>query len=305
LRLLITGASGLLGSELSKMALQEGYDVYSAYFKHKKTHGKPVKLDIRKLRSVERTFKEIKPDVTIHAAALTEVDRCEREKEFAWDVNAHGTMNIVKQTKESRILLVYVSTDYVFSGERGLYAETDEPNPVNYYGETKLVGEQEVKNSQSEWCIVRPSVIYGALPIAKKHNFALWVINELRKRKDIDIVTDQWVSPTLNTNLAEMILEIIESHLTGIYHLAGASRINRFRFAHMLANTFNLDRNSIKPSTLEKMNWLARRPKDCSLNVSKATRTLTHKPMKIEKALKKLKAELIRLGDRSRAVKHG
>lgn len=294
LRLLITGASGLLGLEISKKALHKGYDVYSAYHKHEKTYGKPVKLDIRDYKSVEKTFKEIKPDFTIHAAALTDLDRCEQEKEHAWDVNAHGTMNIVEQSKNFRTFLVYVSTDYVFSGEKGLYVETDEPNPVNYYGRTKLMGEQEVKNSQSKWCIARPSVIYGAFPVAGKHNFALWLIRELQKGKDIDIVADQWVSPTLNTNLAEMILEIVEKHLTGIYHLAGASRISRLQFAQMLADTFNLDRNAIKPSTLEKMNWLAKRPKDSSLNVSKATRILTNRPMKIEEALKKLKTELIR-----------
>lgn len=294
MRLLITGASGLLGLAISKIAVQKGYEVYSAYHTHEKTYGKPVRLDIRDYKSVEKIFKEIKPDFAIHAAAITDVDRCEQEKELAWDVNVQGTKNIVEQAKNLETFLVYVSTDYVFSGKKGLYAESDEPNPVNYYGQTKLKGEQEVKNSQSEWCIVRPSVIYGAFPVAERHNFALWAINEIRKRKDIEIITDQWVSPTLNTNLANMILEIIERHLTGIYHLAGASRTSRFQFAHMLAETFNLDRNAIKPTTLEKMNWLANRPKDSSLKVSKATRTLTHKPMKIERALKKLKAELTR-----------
>jgi len=301
LRLLITGASGLLGLEISKIALRKGYDVYSAYHKHKKTYGKLVKLDIRNYKNIEKSFKEIKPDFTLHAAALTDVDRCEQEKKLAWDVNAQGTKNIVEQVKNFKRFLVYVSTDYVFSGEKGFYVETDEPNPVNYYGHTKLMGEQKVRSLQSEWCIVRPSVIYGALPVAGKHNFALWLMDRLQKRKSAKIVADQWVSPTLNTNLAEMILEIVERHLTGVYHLAGASRISRFRFAEKLADIFNLDRKLIKPSNMEKMNWLAKRPKDSSLNVSKALRTLINRPMKIEEALKKLKSE-VTASNRSKQV---
>ncbi len=173
MRLLITGASGLLGLKISKIAVQKGYDVYSAYHKHEKTYGKPVKLNICNYKSVEKTFREIKPDFVIHAAAITDVDRCEQEKELAWDVNVQGTINVVEQTKNFKTFLVYVSTDYVFSGEKGSYIETDELKPVNYYGQTKLIGEQEVKKLQSEWCIIRPSVIYGAFLVAGKHNFAL------------------------------------------------------------------------------------------------------------------------------------
>jgi len=188
--------------------------------------------------------------------------------------------------------LIYVSTDYVFSGKKGMYTETDETKPINHYGKTKLEGEKIVRNLMPDWCIARPSVIYGSVPAAGKTNFALWVIDKLRKGEQIKIITDQYVSPTINTNLAEMILEVAQRRLTGIYHLSGATPINRYDFACLIAETFDLNKNLIKPAKSEEMNWNAQRPKNTSLNIEKASRTLTKKPLKIEDALNKLKEEI-------------
>ena len=195
-------------------------------------------------------------------------------------------------SKEYKAFLVYISTDYVFKGDRGMYRERDEPNPVNYYGLTKLEGEKAVSRILSEFCIARPSVIYGSKPASGKTNFALWVLEKLKNREPIKVVVDQWNSPTLNSNLAEMILEAVDRRLIGIYHLAGASRISRYMFAKTLAETFNLDHSLINPTTMNELRWIANRPRDSSLDVGKAMQLLHTKPLEVREAIKKLRREL-------------
>ncbi len=293
MKLLITGGSGLLGSKIAEIAEKRGLEVYSGYNEHEAIYGNPVKLNICDKNNVIKTFECLKPEAVVHAAALTHVDRCEKNKELAREVNVEGTENIVCSSEFHNSFIVYISTDYVFSGEEGMYDETDETDPINYYGQTKLEAEKIVTESKSDWCIARPSVIYGSSPAAGKENFVLWILNRLKKNEAVRIITDQWVSPTLNTNLAEMILEIIKRKLTGIYHLAGATPINRYEYAKLIAEKFQLDKTLISPTKSSEMNWLAKRPKNSSLNVEKASKTLKNKPLEIEEALDILKNELI------------
>ena len=293
MRLLITGGSGLMGSKTASISVRKRYETYSGYNDHEATNGTPVKLDICDKREVDKAFEKAKPDAVIHAAALTNVDKCEENNELARRVNIRGTKNITEAAEQIKAFLVYVSTDYVFSGEEGSYKETDEPDPVNNYGLTKLEGEKIVTSSNLEWCIARSSVIYGSTPAAGKDNFVLWVLNKLRNEEPLRIVTDQRVSPTLNTSLAEMTLEILERRLIGVYHLAGATPLNRYEFARLIAETFQLDEGLIAPARSSDMKWLAKRPQDSSLNVEKASKTLDNKPLKIREALNRLKEEMI------------
>jgi len=118
-------------------------------------------------------------------------------------------------------------------------------------------------------------------------------MEKLRKGEKINIVTDQWNSPTLNTNLAEMLTEILERKITGIYHLAGAARINRYNFAKLIAKTFGLNEDLVTPTTSNNIKWIGQRPRDSSLDISKASATLHHKPLNIKKSLEILKKELV------------
>jgi dTDP-4-dehydrorhamnose reductase len=292
LRLLITGGSGLLGSKVAEKAILDGYKVYSGFNQHKARAGIPVKLDICEKEVTNKVFTELKPEIVVHSAAITNVDKCEEDKELAWKVNAEGTKRIAELSREHGAFLIYVSTDYVFSGKEGTYRETDETKPINYYGATKLEGEKTVAAITAEWCIARPSVIYGSVPAAGKINFVLWVLDKLRAGEQIKIITDQYISPTFNTNLAEMIIEVARRRLTGIYHLSGATPINRYDFARLIAETFELDKNLIEPAKSEEMKWNAERPKNTSLNVEKASRTLSEKPLEIKDALNRLKEEI-------------
>jgi dTDP-4-dehydrorhamnose reductase len=292
LKLLITGASGLYGSKLAELATARNYEVYSGYSRDQPAYGTHIQFDVSDKNRVEEALKKVNPEVVVHAAALTDVDKCEINNELAWKINVEGTRNIAEAIKSSHAFLVYISTDYVFNGETGRYKETDRPDPINYYGLTKLKAEDLVKDLMDEYCIARPSVIYGSTPAAGKVNFALWVLNKLKRNEQIKIVTDQWNSPTLNTNMADMTLEIIERKLTGTFHLSGATRINRYDFAKLIAQTFNLDTNLMNPNTSAEFSWAAKRPKDSSLNTAKAQQTLKNKPLQINHALERMKQEL-------------
>jgi len=295
LKLLITGASGLYGSKLAELATARNYEVYSGYSRDQPAYGAPIQFDVSDKNQVEEAFKKANPEVVVHAAALTDVDKCEINKELAWKINVEGTRNIAEAVKARRAFLIYISTDYVFNGETGRYRETDRPDPINYYGLTKLKAEELVKDLIGEYCVARGSVIYGSTPAAGKVNFALWVLNKLKRNEQAKIVTDQWNSPTLNTNLVDMTLEIIESKLTGTFHLSGATRINRYDFAKQIAKTFNLDAKLISPSRSAEFSWTAKRPRDSSLNTTKAQQALKSKPLQIKQAVKRMKQELTQL----------
>ena len=291
MKLLITGGSGLYGSKLAQTALAKNIEVYSADIQNLSPRGNFVKIDITNNEAVEEKFGAIEPDVVVHAASLTDVDKCELNKELAWKINVDGTKNILEATRKINSFLVYISTDYVFSGEKGCYVESDAANPINYYGITKLAAEKLVQ-AREEFLIARPSVIYGSTPAAGKVNFALWLIETLRKGEKVKIIKDQWNTPTLNTNLAEMTLEAIDRKLTGVFHLCGASRVSRLEFAQRIAETFGLDKALIEAACSSHFSWPAKRPEDSSLDTLKAQRTFNCKPLKIAEALEQLKHEL-------------
>jgi dTDP-4-dehydrorhamnose reductase len=289
-KLLITGASGLLGTKLCQIALRKNHGVYAAYSQHKPLYGTPVDFNILDLKAGQRALDKMKPDAVVHAAALTNVDKCELEKRLAWKTNVEATENVVRLCKKRDTFLVYVSTDYVFDGEKGMYKETDMPAPINHYGLTKLKGEEAVR-ALDNCCIVRGSVTYGSTPATGKTNFALWLLDNLRKKEEVKIITDQWNSPTLNISMAEMIIETLEKKINGIFHLAGATRLSRYEFAQHVAETFNLDSEYIKPIESKEINWVAKRPRDSSLDVRKAEQTLTIKPLEVHEALEKMKKD--------------
>jgi dTDP-4-dehydrorhamnose reductase len=286
MRLLVTGGGGLMGSKVAELALERGYEVFSGYAHNKPEHGVCVRLNLENKADIINAVKASRAEVIIHTAAITDVDYCEKNKQLAYKVNALGTRVLAKAARDIGAFTIYASTDYVFDGFRGMYREEDATNPINYYGYSKLLGEGCCD------AVARACVIYGARPASGKINFALWLIEQLSRGKNVRIVTDQFITPTLNTNLAEVVLELAETRLSGVYHLSGATRISRFEFACMLADEFELNRDLIFPSRMSEMSWVARRPADSSLDTSKARRCLSSKPLEFREALRTLREEL-------------
>jgi dTDP-4-dehydrorhamnose reductase len=283
-----------LGNRLAELALQSGHDVISGYREHLPLHGKPIALDLTHASEVGKVVSQVHPDAIINTAAMTDVDRCELEPEAAFSANARAVSNVARAAKETDSFLVQVSTDYVFDGKRGSYSENDETRPVNKYGESKLEGEKAVKNELDgeRWSIARSSVVYG-WGRASRPNAATYVYEKLAKGESIRMVRDQFCSPTLNTNLSAMLVEIAERELPGIIHLAGATRLNRFDFAIGLAKTFGLDATLITAVHTNDLKWKARRPEDSSLMVARAQGLLRAAPLNIDHAYEALHREHI------------
>lgn len=287
MKILFTGGSGLFGQAFIELLEKTPYELYVTYNKNPIAYEKAIFLDICDESKVDKIIEKLHPDVIVHAAAFAHVDKCEVEKDRAYNVNVKGTRNVAKAAKRMNAKVIYISTDYVFDGEKGFYSEDDETNPVNYYGLTKLEGEKVIMEICDDFIIARTSVIYGA----NKKNFATWVIEELKQDNQIKIITDQWVSPTLNIDLAEQIIALIERGESGIFHTAGGERISRYDFVLKLAEIFGFDKKLIIPTTTDNMSWIAKRPRDSSLDVSKISNI--KKPYKLEQALHLFK-ELIK-----------
>jgi len=282
LKVLVTGSAGLVGQQVVK-DLSNTHQVFSCYNKLKPEYGDSVKMDLKNCEMISSILTEKKPDIVIHLGAMTGVDLCEKEKTSASEINTKATEIIAKECSKLNSFLVYVSTDYVFDGNLGMYKEDDITNPLSFYGKSKLEGEKVVQNFSTNWCIARTSTPFGLHPTKK--SFPMWVIENLQKQKQIDVLIDQFTSPTYIPNLSRMLIEISERRVTGIIHTAGASKISRYQMASMVSDKLNLDTTLLKQISINKMKWVAQRPKDSSLDVSRASSILNEKPQKIDQSL--------------------
>lgn len=284
-RLFITGFGGQIGTDLALQA--KDWNVLAAYHRTGQDLGvTTVRMDVTEHDRVRALLKEFRPDVVLHAASLTQVDLCERERDLARQVNVEATRALAEACREVGAFLVYFSTDFVFDGERGGYAPTDQPNPINYYGLTKLQGEGFCK----EGLVARTSVVYSPHP--HSFNFARWVVTELRAGKPLRIVTDQIASPSLSSNVAAAALELAARRLPGIQHLAGTEAISRYDFALRIAKEFHLDRSLIAPILTKELQQLARRPRDSSFDVRGAQSLLKIRLLNVEEGLRALHQEM-------------
>jgi len=301
MKLLVVGGSGLLGYKIAESAVKR-YETFFTYnFRPIKIDGcTAIKLDKCERARVHETVQKIKPDVIVDTAALHNVDYCETHREEAWRVNVEGTRNVVDACKAVGAKMIFLSTDYVFDGRKGCYREEDQPNPLSYYAKTKLEAEKIVQASGVPHVIARPSVIYGWNPSelaglksssGKSVNFVIWLISKLKNREEIRIVTDQYSSPTFADNLAECLLTMASSEKQGTYHTAGKSCLNRFEFALKIAETFDLEKDLIKPVTSEVFKQVAERPKRCCLDVSKAERDFEVKFLTVEEGLSEMRTQ--------------
>lgn len=218
LKVLVTGANGQLGLELTEVLHKEGHETIAL--------GRED-LDIGDARSVEQTLEKHNPDMVVNAAAYTDVDGCEEETERAYRVNALGPRNLAQFCEYSGCELLHVSTNYVFDGTgEKPYELFDLPNPLSVYGQTKLAGEEYVKHLCRRWYIVRSAGVYG-----EGHNFVRTMLRVGRERNSLKIKDDEYVSPTYAHDLAAGIAELIEARLYGTYHVTNAGYCSWYEFA--------------------------------------------------------------------------
>lgn len=272
LRVFITGGTGLLGFHLIKAFMDKGYDVHASYHKRKPAYEGNIKwvyLDLEDIERINDVVDAIKPNIVVHSAAYTDVDGCENNKSLAYRVNYIATKTLAHKVSKSNSFMVYISTDYVFDGERGMYKEEDVPCPINFYGLTKLLGEVAIENKLHEKSlIIRVSGLYGYSPMGKK-NFGLNALEMLTQGREVIAFFDQFLSPTYAYYLAHGVVKAIEKDVTGYLHLAG-ERMSRLEFALALAEALRVNKGLIKPVSINEAKLIAKRPRDSSLDTSKA-----------------------------------
>jgi len=292
-KVIIVGCNGLLGQKLVAQ-FRTKYDVLGCGIELQllfKADIRYQQLDITKRPQVKRIIMGEKPHLVINAAAYTDVDRAEKEKELCWAVNVSGVENLSYYTHLVNAKLIHISTDYVFDGYKGNYSENDRPNPLSYYAKSKLAGENAVIASGVEHIIARTAVLYGHAENVRP-NFVTWLISQLKQRKQVTIVDDQIGNPTLADNLSEAIATAVQLDAQGVYHLAGCEAIDRFHFAIKIAEIFELDTNLIQKGKSDTLKQLAQRPLNASLNVSKALTELGVNLYNVTEGLQVLKSQI-------------
>ncbi|HCZ36623.1 MAG TPA: NAD(P)-dependent oxidoreductase [Cytophagales bacterium] len=298
MRILITGANGLLGYKLVQLLASKG-DVITIATARKKPADLPAgiqfaELDITNKAQTLSVVAAAKPNVVIHAAAMTQVDQCETEREKCWSANVHGVENIIQACSQTNAHLIHVSTDFIFDGTYGPLDETAIPNPVNYYGESKLAGEKLIQESKINWAILRTVLVYGVTPDMSRSNIVLWVKKSLEEGKTINVVNDQWRTPTLAEDLAMGCFLAASKKAKGIYHISGSEMLTPFEIANQTADYFNLNKPLIKPADSSTFTQPAKRPPKTGFIIAKAQRELGYAPHTFTEGLGVLAAQLRR-----------
>ena len=292
--MLVIGGTSLLGYKL--LSNTNNFEIYASYNKNliNLKNVETLKIDITNIKNCEKILN-LKPDIIINTAAITNVDYCEKFERNAFDVNVTGTKNIAEIAEKLGSKLIHISTDAVFSGSKKIYVEEDEPNPISVYGKAKLESEKIV-SKVTDSVILRPSVLFGWIPFEyvktidesrKTMNFGLWVIDQLYKNNKMSIVNDQINTPTLADNLAENIIEIIKKDLTGIFHLSGLSCISRLDFSKKIAKTFGYSDNLISSISSEKLKQIAPRTLESCLKCDKIVQNGVNL-LEIDQSIKKM-----------------
>lgn len=300
-KILILGISGLTGYKLAK-SMSSSNSIYGTF------NARPVeiencqivRLDVTNDEQLHKIFSEIKPDIVINTTALHNVDYCEENREQASTVNTKTVRNLYQNAERIGCRLIHISTDYVFDGTKNSpYRESDQPNPISFYGKSKLEGEKILENSR--YVVIRPSVVYGWSPLelantasssGKPMNFALWVLTKLSKKEPVKIVTDQFTTATLADSLAESIQKIAESEKVGLYHVSGLSCESRYDFTIKLAKKFGYDTSLLSPTTSDSFVQKAKRPSYSCLDCQKAIREFGLNLLTTDKALITLKSQV-------------
>ncbi|MFH1862817.1 MAG: dTDP-4-dehydrorhamnose reductase, partial [bacterium] len=279
-RIVITGCQGLLGQKLCQLLCPEneviGLDV-SPHTHLRAATFTYIPQDITKRDELLKTIAAVKPGFIVNTAALTDVDRCEEDKDLCWRVNVLGVENLIRAAKRVHAHLIQISSDYVFDGTNAPYRETDAVNPIGFYGKSKLAAENVLRGEDVTHVIVRTQVLYGVAPQVRP-NFVHFVVNRLQTPGEILIVDDQRGNPTLADDLARAIARVIQLRKKGIYHIAGRESLSRFEFARKIAQQFEEDPERIKPIKTLYLQQKAPRPQDSTFILEKCIKELMFLP---------------------------
>jgi dTDP-4-dehydrorhamnose reductase len=294
-KVLITGSNGLLGQAVTAIFTRESdFELILTSVEEKSFMGfesNYQQLDITSKDQVKSAIAQFHPDVVLNCAAFTDVDKSETERELCWKLNVDAVKNLIIATRPHNIKLVHISTDYIFDGKNGPYDEESIPNPISFYGRSKLAAENAIFASGINAAIIRTMVLFGVGQNVKP-NFAVWLINKLSAKEKINIVDDQIGNSTIVDNLAFGILKVIESERSGVFNIAGKDIESRLGFTYKLCEVFGFDKNLINTIKTASLNQPALRPLNSGLVTLKVQSELQFKPFDTMEALQLLKFQL-------------
>jgi len=288
-RILITGATGFLGHNLL-LGLKIDHEVWAGYYRNRPgvPDCNPVPLDVSEESRVVEQMSRIRPDMVVHAAAISRPDDCERDPDVARRVIVDGTRNVARACREAGARLAHISTDLVFDGSKGNYLEEDEVHGISIYSRAKIEAETIVRAVDSSAVILRVAVLYGAGSPA----YAGYVANVLRqwgKGEPVTFYTDQYRSPTYAPQVAECVNRLLrDPEVCGILHLGGAERLSRFDFGVLLARQVGAPESLLRPGSMWDAKGAAPRGADCSLVSAKIKRLLGLEAMSCAAGLRHL-----------------
>jgi dTDP-4-dehydrorhamnose reductase len=295
MKILVTGSNGLLGQKLTALIGQDNSIQLIATARGESVipvKGEYYSMDVTEPTAIESVMSKTRPDVVIHTAAMTNVDHCETQREACWKANVTAVEDVVRVCEKYNAHLIHVSTDFIFDGSRGPLDENEKPAPVNYYGESKLAAEQAVQKSKLKWAILRTVLVYGITNDMSRSNIVLWVKNSLEQGKTIQVVNDQWRTPTLAEDLAMGCYLAAKKRATGIYNISGKDFLSPFDIAQKTAAYFKLDNSLIKATDSTQFKQAAKRPLTTGFIIDKARKDLGYEPKSFDEGIAVLAGQI-------------
>ncbi|WP_298733762.1 SDR family oxidoreductase [uncultured Chitinophaga sp.] len=297
MKVLITGSNGLLGQHLIPLFIaDERYEVIAAGRGVNRLPSRQgytyESVNLRNTVSVQQLVEKHRPDIIIHAAAMTQVDECERNKDACWDTNVAATRYLIQAAEKYNAFFLFLSTDFIFDGLEGPYREDDAPNPLSYYGASKVAAERMIRNSKLPWAIVRTVLVYGTAIDMQRSNIITWVKNNLQQGKKIKVVDDQWRTPTLVQDLAEGCKLVADKQATGIFHISGNEMLSPYEMAVQTAQFFKLDLRLIEKVNAKSFVQPAKRPAKTGFVIDKAVQELGYQPRSFAEGLEIVAREI-------------
>lgn len=289
MKIIVTGANGFTGQHLCITLANKGFEVHAlgrgpqriAVHNQLTYHN----VELTSVRSVLRVFDLVAPDVVIHTAAMSKPDECDRNRDACLQNNVEVTKYLLEASRHFPVHFIHLSTDFIF-GENGPHSEYDEPGPLNFYGESKLMAEKLVQASEIIHTIVRPVFIYGPVWEGQRPSFIHWVKNKLTAGESIKVVTDQQRTPTYVYDLCNGIEQILMFKKEGVYHLAGKDILSPYEMAVTVAKLVGLDAKLIIPVTSAEFPEPVQRAKKSGLRIDKAMAELDYDPHSFEEAVR-------------------
>lgn len=274
MRVLVTGASGFIGGHLFHTA-PPGWEVWGIHLNSTSfaDTSRILRVDLRNQESLRAILDGIKPDAVIHCAAFSRVAFCENAPTAAWEMNSRVTALLSALCTERMIRLIFLSSDMVFDGRKGHYSERDNPNPINFYGWTKLAAERQVASMGDRYVIARVNLTYGP-PLEGGTSFSEEIVETVRAGQPYHLYADQSRSFMSVQNLAQCLWELAESDFCGILHLGGSEATDRVTFARNLAHQVGLDLDPLIPITSKIASPEIPYPRNNTFDLSQALNVL-------------------------------